>query len=319
MMIRTFASESYKPQFSGHETFPLRYGWLKKAFDAVNHYGSKSVFANDDAIARFGVGKNMVTSMRHWAQACGIISEGEGDDITPTPIGHMVFGKNGVDPYMEYPSTLWLIHWFLTSRPNKTTCYWAFNHFHSSTFERELLVQGLIELSKDQQWSRAAAATIKRDVECFVRLYASKNTVNKGSHEDSLESPLAELGLIRPIGRLDGFRFVRGNKPSLSNDILLYALLDFWARQDLDQGDGPETISFERIAHDPGSPGRVFLLSEDDLYSRVQSIEDVSTGAIQWSETAGLKQLIRRKEIKPETILQIVRDGYEAHETKEVA
>ena len=24
----------YKPQFSGHETFPLRYGWLKKAFDA---------------------------------------------------------------------------------------------------------------------------------------------------------------------------------------------------------------------------------------------------------------------------------------------
>ena len=25
----------YSPQFSGHETFPLRYGWLKKAFDRV--------------------------------------------------------------------------------------------------------------------------------------------------------------------------------------------------------------------------------------------------------------------------------------------
>ena len=25
----------YQPQLSGHETFPLRYGWLKKAFDAV--------------------------------------------------------------------------------------------------------------------------------------------------------------------------------------------------------------------------------------------------------------------------------------------
>ena len=25
----------YEPQFSGHETFPLRYGWLKKAFDRV--------------------------------------------------------------------------------------------------------------------------------------------------------------------------------------------------------------------------------------------------------------------------------------------
>lgn len=27
--------DAYSPQLSGHETFPLRYGWLKKAFDAV--------------------------------------------------------------------------------------------------------------------------------------------------------------------------------------------------------------------------------------------------------------------------------------------
>ncbi|MEK7854647.1 MAG: DUF4007 family protein, partial [Acidobacteriota bacterium] len=26
---------NYRPSFSGHETFPLRYGWLKKAFDRV--------------------------------------------------------------------------------------------------------------------------------------------------------------------------------------------------------------------------------------------------------------------------------------------
>ena len=320
MILRSFASESYKPQFSGHETFPLRYGWLKKAYDAVDRCGSKSVFVNDDAIARFGVGKNMVTSMRHWAQSCGIISEDDGDNFSPTPIGEMVFSKDGVDPYMENPSTLWLIHWFLSSRPNKTTCYWAFNHFHSSTFERENLVQGLIELAKAQQWGRAAAATIKRDVECFVRLYASKVTSAKGSHEDALESPLAELGLIRSTGRLDGFRFVRGNKPTLNNEILLYALMDFWDQQSIDQDGGKaETISFERIAHDPGSPGRVFLLSEDDLYGRVQNVEDISEGAIQWSETAGLKQLIRREEIEPKKIIRIVRSGYRVHETEERA
>ena len=27
--------DDYKPKLSGHETFPLRYGWLKKAFDAA--------------------------------------------------------------------------------------------------------------------------------------------------------------------------------------------------------------------------------------------------------------------------------------------
>ena len=63
----------YQPKLSGHETFPLRYGWLKKAFDAVSAAEEsgldRSIFLADDAIARFGVGKNMVASMRHWAVA----------------------------------------------------------------------------------------------------------------------------------------------------------------------------------------------------------------------------------------------------------
>ena len=50
-----YESES-RPLFSGHETFPLRYGWLKKAFDAVAAVEAdeknKSVFLGDDAIAR---------------------------------------------------------------------------------------------------------------------------------------------------------------------------------------------------------------------------------------------------------------------------
>src|SRR5690606_38019485 len=69
--------QDYKPQFSGHETFPLRYGWLKKCYDRVAETepepDNKSLCWGDDAIARFGVGKNMVSSMRHWATVAGII------------------------------------------------------------------------------------------------------------------------------------------------------------------------------------------------------------------------------------------------------
>ena len=49
-------AEDYQPQLSGHETFPLRYGWLKKAFDAVDNApegDGRAVFADDDAIASF--------------------------------------------------------------------------------------------------------------------------------------------------------------------------------------------------------------------------------------------------------------------------
>ena len=69
--------DEYRPQLSGHETFPIRYGWLKKAFDAVRdtegQEDNRYVFSGPDAIARFGVGKNMVASMRHWATETGII------------------------------------------------------------------------------------------------------------------------------------------------------------------------------------------------------------------------------------------------------
>ena len=39
--------DTYSPQFSGHETFPLRYGWLKKTFDRVaetEHEANNRVF-----------------------------------------------------------------------------------------------------------------------------------------------------------------------------------------------------------------------------------------------------------------------------------
>ena len=53
---------------------------------------------------------------------------------------------------------------------------------------------------------------------------------SNGNHEDGLESPLTELGLIKPTGRRDGFRFVRGPKPSLSSSVFGYAVTDYWER-----------------------------------------------------------------------------------------
>ena len=53
-----------KPSFSGHETFPLRHGWLEKAYHAVAK-GSTNPFLEDKAISEFGVGKNMVSAIKY--------------------------------------------------------------------------------------------------------------------------------------------------------------------------------------------------------------------------------------------------------------
>ena len=304
--------EGYRPQLSGHETFPLRYGWLKKAFDAVRATegdgDNRSVFTSEDAIARFGVGKNMVGAMRHWATASGIIEEIPDEQrIQGTHFGELLFSDvGGIDPFMEDPATSWLVHWHLAGRPEKTTWFWAFSHFPALFFERDMLVLGIARLAEDLAWARSSTATIKRDVACFVRTYVAQPTSRQASYEDSLESPLIELGLIKPTGRRDGFRFVRGPKPSLGAGVFCYAVTDFWSRS----FNSVNTLSFEALTHEPGSPGRVFMLDENSLVDLLGDVEQLTGGAYAWSDTAGLKQLIRERELTLEDALDLVLEDY---------
>lgn len=311
----------YKPSFSGHETFPLRYGWLKKAFDAVGALADgvdnkHTVFLADDAISHFGVGKNMVASIRHWATTSGVIANLSGDDdhLITTPLGKLIFGPAGADPYMEMPMTMWLIHWHIAGRSTKTTWYWFFNHFAAKSFRRDDLVSGLIKLAASQGWKNPAETTVRRDVECFVRTYVSQTTGAHGTQEDNLESPLAELGLIRRIGKRDDYQVVRGAKPTLALGVFAYALNSFW-----NSVGGTRTLSFEMAAHEPGSPGRVFLLDESDLAARLSSLETHTAGQFRWSETAGLKQIIRELPLSDDEALKFVKADYDERSNRKAA
>ena len=298
MLQNLFSSTNYRPHFTGHETFPLRYGWLKKAYGEVirSDYSkdNRSVFIDDDAIARFGVGKNMVASMRHWATSVGILEDDHKTGIIqPTSLGEELFGTTateGLDPYLENPASLWLLHWQLCNQPKKTTWQYVFNYFPGTHFDRIHIVDGLEKLVNEKKWGRTSSATIKRDVECFVRSYVAKPSTNKTTPEDTLESPLAELGLIKAIGKREGFRLVKGSKPTLGNGVFLYTLVSFWKSSrfaDVNQ------LPFESIAHDPGSPGRIFLLDENELATRLMHIDDYTDGILSWSETSGIKSIIK--------------------------
>lgn len=299
----------YKPQFSGHETFPLRYGWLKKAYEAVasaqGGLNNKQLFLSDDSIARFGVGKNMVMAIRHWATLCGVIEQDPlSGQLKATGMGDFLFGEDGVDPYLEETASLWLIHWNLCTHLSRaTTWFWSFSHFTGNTFKRDDIVDGLMKVAEARSWQRVSRSTVQRDVECFVRTYESRPAGVKGAVEDSLESPLAELGLIRGMKGL--FHIVRGARASLPDGMFAFALSKFWDAQQ-----GTRTLSYERIAHEPGSPGRVFVLDETELALRLIGLEDNTRGAFVWSETAGLKQVIREQAPSSEDEFGLLRSSY---------
>lgn len=301
-MSNPLLSADYRPTFSGHETFPLRYGWLQKAFEAVDQAESGvdavHVFRDAMSIARFGVGRNMVGSLRYWASGAGILSSETEEGLAVDWLGDLLFGKDGIDPYLEEDGSLWLLHWHLASRPRLTSFYWLFNEYAGGIFTRKDIVRPLLALAEDAGWQRVADATVDRDIQCLLRTYVG----GRGENEAG-DSILAELGLIRPLGQ-SRYSIPRGQKPSLPDSVFLLALWEFWNVNAPDRS----TLSYEAVAFHGGAPGRVFSLDESALVERLEGLERSSRGALAWSETAGLRQIVRHKALARSDLINIIRD-----------
>lgn len=278
--------------FSGHETFPLRQMWLKKVMQqSVGRVIPKSVFADDYAIAEFGVGKNMVAAIRHWALACDVMREDNPVGYTVTPTAIAIFDDEGLDPYSENPNTAWYAHWWLAGKGNRaTTWHWLFNHVTSPIFSREELEAPLAEYARGLDGNRKLSpATLSRDIETCIRSYALR--LSGGTPEDYAEPMLAELGLIYEEHR-GHFAFRRGPKATLSDGMFAYALLDYWETA----APGLSSLAFESIAYGEGSPGRVFKLDEDSVAERLFNLDALTGGALSWTDTAGLRQVHRKED-----------------------
>lgn len=292
MLRGDVTARDFKGQFSGHETFPIRYGWLKKVVDGINSTepnGGRMISNPDIAMAHFGVGKNMVVSMKHWGLSTGILEVVSKTEIKITDLGIRIFSEKGFDPYLENPASLWLLHWRIAGSPFKsTTWYWAFNHYSGVTIDRESLASDITRLVQERGWKRISGATIRRDVDCFFRTYIVRHTKHGGVNEDSLECPLAELELIEPTATKGVYEFRRGPKPSLPDDVFNFALAEFW-----DRHGSAETLTVEMVTYEPGSPGRTFKLDERSVIERLSRIETTSDGIFRWSDTAGLQQVLR--------------------------
>ena len=86
------------------------------------------------------------------------------------------------------------------------------------------------------------------------------------------------------------FLLHRGAHKTLPDEIFVYALMDYWERLKTTSS----TLDFYRIAHDFGSPGRVFKLDNENVAQRLQRLGTVTNGFLEWTEQAGLLQVPRR-------------------------
>lgn len=273
-------ADAVDPVFARHETFPPRYGWLKKAYDAARE--EPEVFLKDDAPIRLGVGKNMVRAMRYWAEAFKVLDRQPNPtrprlhDAVPTPFGDALLGEGGWDPYLESQSSLWLLHWKLCEPPCiAPSWYFVFASGGAGITSADgLLAQVQARCAERAEWGDVAANSLRKDTRCLLRMYAS---VTKGRDlpEDTIDSPFAELNLLRALpGAERLLTFVEGGKSGLADAILAYASLRFAARQ------REGLIPLSRLAHEPGSPGIVFRLGQEDLTDGLEPVAERADGFV---------------------------------------
>ena len=296
--------------FSGHETFPLRQMWLKKAFEQAETEGRvpKAAFADENAIASFGVGKNMVASIRHWAMACDVLRDTCADSqfFEISPIAKEVLSDGGLDPYAENPTTAWHAHWWLAGKGNRATTWrWLFNNVTAPTFTRQELEAPLEDFARKLNTRRTlSSSTLSRDLETCLRSYAPRFA--GGSPEDFAEPLLGELGLLQEVHK-GQYAFRRGPKATLHDGLFAYALLDYWDSA----AQGVSSMAFESIAYGDGSPGRVFKLDEDSVAERLISLSDLTNGFLAWTDTAGMRQVHKKTGDSEEMRRELIRRAYD--------
>jgi hypothetical protein len=286
-------SNAAEPAFARHETFHPRFGWLRKAVSCAQE--DPGVFSDPEATVRLGVGKNMVNAIRYWGLAFKVLEQRANPDrprvplIVPSNFGEFLLGDDGLDPYLEDSGSLWLLHWKLLAPPCVAPAWWiAFNDFTPQQFTEAQLTAHIVELVAAAGWPPVVEASVKKDVDCLIRTYSQRRQ-GRASLDDIIDCPFRDLGLIETAAGEGGrvWRFGLGDKANLPDAVVAYATLDFAARL----GGGARSISIARLAHDPGSPGAAFRLTETDLFETLRR-HSADHAQLRVAEPAGLRQCL---------------------------
>ncbi|PSX05536.1 DUF4007 family protein [Photobacterium angustum] len=296
--------ESSILKFSGHQTFPVRYGWIYKIIKEIldnNSISDKQTI--ESQMVSMGMGKNMVLSIRHWIRVLNLVvcTDKKNQTYELTDLAKRLFVNDNKHPaydeYIDKIGTVWLLHWLTQSIPSDNaelnTSRWFFNYFNGIRTDKLQLAKD-INLSLLNHSKEITEATLKKDIDCFFQTYSTKYTSTSKINEDSFTSPFTELGLIVQFDSKNYLAELTDRK-SLPIEVFTYALIDFIQNKQKDnKGEiisDETTISFDTLLNDVGSPGKVFRLTSNGLSDKLDDVEKLTQGKIAWTDTQGLKQV----------------------------
>ena len=299
-------SMSFDPgdvSFGRNESFPLRFGWIAKGLDEVRL--DPGVFVREDATVVLGVGKNMVSSIRHWLQAAGLIHPLPGIGYVDTALARTAFAEDG-DPYLEDDATIWLVHWLLAVNPaGATAIYWFFNHFHKPAFANDEMSAGLAAFVEREAAVRTSRTTLERDAAMLLRMYTRTTAGSRLTLEDALDSPLSLLDLVDRVD-VQHRRCAPAARADLPLSAFAFAVADVFRHLDVSQVAVSDLMYSDRARC---APGAVFRMTEEGLVSKLEELCVAAPNEYRLDRTAGAHQLYALRTIDP---LAVLADHYGA-------
>ena len=265
------ATEKVKIKLQGHEKFALREGWVNKALMLLPD--NSDAFTRKDATDLFGIGSNMVKSLRYWMRAFGLTNT-QGTELSE--VGKLIAEY---DPYLENMFSLWIMHSYIAkNKEDATTWFMFFNRCDANDMDKNEIESILLrEVRKYAAGTSFSEKSLSNDVDVLLNMYSrSKEKVDP---EDKRVSPFAQLALLK---KMDG-RYIKNhpNKTQFPNEVVLYEL----ALRMI----GKEGISIEEIVFGESGLNKVFNMTAvmaNDYFDRLDA-----AGYIRVDRTAGLDMI----------------------------
>ncbi|MDD7145619.1 DUF4007 family protein [Hallella sp.] len=272
--------------FSGHESFSCRMLWPIKGYDYINDGNS---FNDPNSVIMLGVGKNMVASIRYWLKALGLTEHDK-----PSTLAKYLFDEaQGKDRYLESLGTLWLLHFLLVVLNEATLYNILFLRYQKERkqFAKEQVLNFVKRLmAEDDRLKQFNSNTVGKDFGVLVQNYVQPSKPK--SYED-YSSLLIDLNLIRNDNSDRGYAFNIEGKRTVPTEIFLYAVL--WMKG------SDRTVSYDTLQN----VGLVFCMTDMEVIEMLQQIDREYSEYVQYSDNAGIRQLLFKegKQMNPIDLL----------------
>lgn len=255
-----------------HETFSIREGWIEKGIHYINQ-DSRSM-SSENGTRVFGLGSNMVKSLRYWMTATRLASFKNGN-ARLEELGKLILEN---DPYLDDVFSLWLIHLYLVTNEYDAPVFNAIFNLNYSQFDKDFLLDRVPAKLLDYGYEKiSAVSSLESDISVFLKSYYSEDSSNP---ENNMNCPLSRLNLFS----CEGKRIYSQKMPSFNK--LNFRIVYLSILKCVNQDDGEISFNIEDLYSMRNSPLHVLNLSKSAFFQYLEEMQ--RKNYIKLNKTAGL-------------------------------